>query len=87
VLIAASVVLRRHENQPGTCGGMALLRGSAEGMQDADDCDISRDDADSDGYDYGQAENDGHQERDHGQPPLALIFKIRFKVSFKTALY
>jgi hypothetical protein len=64
---------------------MALLRGSTEGMQDADDCEISRHDANSNGYDYGQAENDGHQERDHGQPPLSLIFKIRFKSAAKSA--
>jgi hypothetical protein len=65
---------------------MALLRGSTEGMQDADDCDISRDDADSDGYDYGQAQNDGHQERDHDQPPLAF-FKIGFKSASKSCLH
>jgi hypothetical protein len=42
-LVAAGVVLRRYENQSWAFfnGTRRLLRGSAEGMQDADDSAIS----------------------------------------------
>ena len=63
------MVLRRHENQPRARFRGTLLRRASKGMQDADDHDISGDDANSDGYDYGNAENQRHEERDQDQPP------------------
>jgi hypothetical protein len=70
-LVAAGVVLCGDENQPRTpfCGTRLLLRGSAKGMEDADDQGISGQDADSDRGDYREAENERHEERDQDQPP------------------
>jgi hypothetical protein len=75
-LVAAGVVLRRHENQPRARGCLPLLRRAAEGLQDADDRKVGRDDSDSDGYDHGHTENERHEERDQDQPPCQK-FDIR----------
>jgi hypothetical protein len=75
-LVAAGVVLSGHENEPRTRFRALLLRRSAKGMENANDCDISRDHADSDREDYGDAENQRHEERDQDQPPCQE-FNIR----------
>jgi hypothetical protein len=70
-LVAAGVVLRRHENQPRARFRRSLLRlrRPATSLQDAEDCQVSGEDANSDGCDYGDAENERHEERNQDQPP------------------
>jgi hypothetical protein len=75
-LVAAGVVLRRHENQPRARRCLPLLRCAAKGLEDADDRKVGRDDTDSDGYDDGHTENERHEERDQDQPPCQK-FEIR----------
>jgi len=69
------VVLRGNKNQAwASFRGLLLwsqVRSAAKGMQDADDSRISGNDANADGYDYSKAENQRHEERNHGQPPLS----------------
>jgi hypothetical protein len=42
-------------------------------MQDAEDCDVSGEDANSNGEHYCEAENERHEERNHDQPPYRKI--------------
>jgi hypothetical protein len=48
---------------------LLLLGSSAEGMQDANNCRISRQNANSNGGDHREAENQRHEERNQDQPP------------------
>jgi hypothetical protein len=48
---------------------LLLLGSSAEGMQDANDCGISRQNANSNGGYHREAENERHEERNQDQPP------------------
>jgi hypothetical protein len=73
-LIPASMVLRRHENQPwaGFRGTLLQLRSPSASLQNADHRYISREHANSNGERYREAQNQGHEERNHNQPPLLL---------------
>jgi hypothetical protein len=77
ILVAAGVVLCRHENQTRTSfrGTTLLHRGSAAGLQDTDDRSIRGDNANSDGEYYCKSENQRHEERNHGRPPLVFKFE------------
>jgi hypothetical protein len=63
------MVLRWHENQPGSGFHRRLLRRVGAGLQDSDNSGVSRDDANSNRGHYRYAENQRHEERNHGQPP------------------
>ena len=69
-LVAAGVVLRGDEDQ--ARAARLRLRVAAERVQDADDRDIRGENAQADGCDYGDEEEDGHNERDHGRPTLKI---------------
>jgi len=72
VLVAAGVVLRRHENQAGSRFDrpQLLLGCPAASLQDSDDSRISREHANSNGERNRKAENQRHEERNHNQPPF-----------------
>jgi len=72
-LVAAGMVLRRHENQAGSCFRLPrlLLRGTAASLQDPEDCRISSEHANSNGEHYRKAQNQRHEKRNHNQPPFA----------------
>jgi len=53
-------------------------------IKDADHCHIRREDADPDGDDYSNAENQRHEERNHGQPPY---LKFNQKKFYKKCFY
>jgi len=72
-LIAAGVVLRRHQNQARAGRDWLGSRGLPEGAQDAEDCDISGENSEADGSDYGQAEDDRHKKRNHGLNPSIFM--------------
>ena len=74
-LVAAGVVLRGDQDQ--SWATRFRLRVAAEGVQDADDRDIRGENADADGRDYGDEEEDGHNERDHGRPTLEIQSLLR----------
>ena len=77
-LVPAGVVLRRHENEPWAAFGGAMLRRAATYIQNANDCDISRQNADANRGGYGEAENQRHEERNHSQPTLiSAVFRCR----------
>jgi len=57
ILIAAGVVLRRHENEPRARFCRMMLRGAATHIQNADDCYVSGEYADADRGGYGEAKN------------------------------
>jgi hypothetical protein len=73
--IPTGMVLRSHQNQPRSCF-RTLLRRSTASLQNADDCGIRRDDANSNRSYHGNAEYQRHEERNHGQPPC-LKFQIK----------
>jgi len=58
-LVAAGVVLRGHKHQSRTClhRSLLLLCRPAASLQNAEDDDVSGEDADSHRGDYGHAEN------------------------------
>ena len=65
-LIAAGVVLRGNQNQAWTADYHRLGPWSAsESEQDSSNGEIGSEDTESNGGDYGGAENEGHQECDH----------------------
>lgn len=64
-LIAAGLALRRNQYQPRTLARDFRLRGAAERVQNADHCGIGRTNAQSNRGDYGEAENNGDEERNH----------------------
>lgn len=68
-LVAAGVVLRRHQNQPRTSFDGPLLRRSAASLQDAYNRGVGRDNANPDRSHHGNAENQRHEKRNHDQPP------------------
>jgi hypothetical protein len=76
MLIAAGMILRRHENQSGFYFRRPL-RCTAASLQDADNRGVRRNDADSNRGDYRNAENQRHEERNHGQPPCPKVKKKR----------
>jgi hypothetical protein len=65
VLVAAGVVLRRQQHQAGASRSRLGLRRMAERAQDPEYCNVSGEDAEADGCDHGEAEDEGHQERNH----------------------
>jgi hypothetical protein len=69
-LIAAGVILGRHQNQPRTRFRRPHLRRRAARLQNADYRRISREYANPDGEDYREAENQRHEERNHDQSTL-----------------
>jgi len=71
-LIAAGVVLGGDENQ--TRAGLhgtrlRLLRRTAKGIKNAKDRGVGDENANADRGDYGEAENERHEERNQDQPP------------------
>jgi hypothetical protein len=78
-LVAAGVVLRRNQDQARARfhGARLLLRlllclrprAPAECMQDANDCRISGENANSNGRDHRDAKNERHEERNQDQSP------------------
>jgi hypothetical protein len=75
--VAAGVMLRRDQQQPWAGRSWFRLRRAAEGRQDGENRDIRRDNADSKRSDDGYAENDRHEERNHGQPILSNVACLR----------
>jgi len=71
-LVPADMVLRRHENQLRAHFRWLRLRRAATGMQDANDCEVSRQYADPDGSGYSEAEDQRHEERTQNRPPFIL---------------
>lgn len=76
-LVAAGVVLRRHKKQARFRFHGQLLRCASASLQDADDCGISRDDANSNRGNYRNAENQRHEKRNHGPPCLNQKIEIQ----------
>lgn len=84
LLVAAGVGLARDEHQARVGWGGFWFRGMVERAQDAKDCDIGGENAEADGSDHGEAENQGHHERNHGRnillrpENLLKLTRIRF---------
>jgi len=78
-LIAADVVLGRDEHQARAGWNRFGACGLAEGAQDSEDCDVGGQDSEADGGDNGEAEENGHQKRDHG-------LKVLFRKSARSSL-
>jgi hypothetical protein len=55
-----------------------MLRRAAKSIQNADDCCVSGKHADPNRRDHGNAENQGHEERNHGQPPYLDCGKLQY---------
>ena len=70
--VAAGVVLIGYQNQARAGRGWFWARGLAEGAQYCENCDVRGEDSEADRGDNGEAEDDGHQERDHG---LKVLFR------------
>src|SRR5258708_25977433 len=70
-LVAAGVVLRGDQYEARTLGSRLSLRRLAKSLQNSDDGSISGTDAEAHGRNHGNAENEKHEERIHGQPPLS----------------
>ena len=71
LLVAASVVLRRHQNQARAgLRGRGLRGCAATSLQDAKDRDVSRDHTNSDRSHDGDAEYERHEERNHSNHPV-----------------
>ena len=66
------MVLRGDENQVRACFCRLRLRLAATGMEDANDCEVSRQYADPDGSGYSEAEDQRHEQRNHKRPPFSL---------------
>ena len=81
VLVAAGVVLGGNQDKARTGRGGFRRCGMAECAQDAEDCDVSGEDAEADGSDHGEAENEGHQERNHGPKILPVMSEASYFVS------
>ena len=73
-LVAAGVALVCHQHQtwPGRSGFRTAWL--SEGADNSEHCDVGGDNAEADGGDYGEAEDDRHQERDHGRKILVFNF-------------
>jgi len=77
-LVAAGVVLGRHENQawpfrrllPLLWLLLRLMRNPATSLQDAENGHVSGEDANADGGDHSNAEDQRHEERNQSNPPL-----------------
>jgi hypothetical protein len=69
-LVAAGVGLGGHQHKAWASRGRFGLRWMAERAQDAEDCDVSGEYAEADGRDHGEAEDNGHQEGNHGLKSL-----------------
>jgi hypothetical protein len=66
------VILRGDQYQARTRGGKRFgLDRVAECGEDAEDRDIRGENSQTNRGDYGKAEKDGHEQRNHGQPTLA----------------
>jgi hypothetical protein len=72
-LVAAGVGLRGHQHQAGARRNRLGLRGMAECAQDAEYCDVGGKHAEADGSDHGEAEDNGHQEGNHGFKILVVL--------------
>ena len=73
-LVAAGVVLRGNEDQSaGFRRALPQLRCAAAGLQDANDCEVSRQDADSHRSGYREAKNQRHEERNQDRPTLSRV--------------
>jgi hypothetical protein len=59
------VVLGRDQDQPRASRGRLRLWRAAEGCKDAKNGNVGGENAKSNGSDDGEAENDGHQDRNH----------------------
>ncbi len=85
-LVAAGVVLGGHENEAGSSFG-GTLRGAAASLQDADDRGVSRDDTNSNRGYYSNAENQRHEERNHGHHPVKRRLEIAvfrcYRINFR----
>jgi hypothetical protein len=66
-LVAAGVVLRGYQHKASTSRNWLRLRWMAERAQDTEHGDVGGEDAEADGGDHGEAEDKGHQERNHGR--------------------
>ena len=68
--VAAGVVLRGDQHQAWASRSRFGVRRMAERAQDSEHCNVSGEDAEADGSDYGEAEDNGHQEGNHGVKSL-----------------
>ena len=65
-LVAAGVVLGWYQHQASAGFSRLGLGWMAERAQDPKYCNVGGEDAEADGGDHGEAEDKGHQERNHG---------------------
>jgi hypothetical protein len=72
-LVAAGVVLGGHQHKAGARRSRLGLRWMSERAQDAEHCDVSSQDAEADGSNHGEAEDNGHQEGNHGFKILVVL--------------
>ena len=66
LLVAADVVLVGDQRQVRVVGGRFRRSGMGKCAQDEQDCDVGGKDAEPDASDHGEAEDEGHQKRNHG---------------------
>jgi hypothetical protein len=76
-LVAAGVVLVRHQNQPRRSFRGPLFGRSAASLQDADNRGVGRDNTNPDRSYHGKAENQRHEKRNHDQPPCLFAVRSR----------
>ena len=81
-LVAAGVVLRGHQHKTWASRNRFGLRRMAECAQDAEYCDVSGEDAEADGSDHGEAEDNGHQEGNHGLKSL-WFYLLKLATSYR----
>ena len=72
-LVAAGVVLRWYQDQAWASRNRLGLSRVAERAQDAEYCDVGGKHAEADGSNHGEAEDKGHQERNHGVKILVVL--------------
>jgi len=73
MLVAAGVGLRGHQHQAGARRSRLGLRWMAERAQDAEYCDVGGEDTEANRSDHSEAEDDGHQEGNHGFKILVVM--------------
>jgi hypothetical protein len=72
-LVAAGVGLRGHQYQAGARRNRLGLRWMAERAQDAEYCDVGGEDTEANRSDHSEAEDNGHQEGNHGFKILVVM--------------
>jgi hypothetical protein len=66
LLVATDVVLVGDKRQVRVIGRRFRRSGMGKSAQDAQDCDVGREDTEADTSDHGDAQDEWHQKRNHG---------------------